>query len=70
MLIERIKCAICGKEYKSITHTHTKKEHGMTLREYMEQFPDSPIHAEQADAKVQEGKALLLDALNKSMFGN
>lgn len=66
MLINRVKCALCGKEYKSITHTHTMKEHGMTLREYMEQFPDAPIHMEQVAAKVQESKDLLLDSLNRN----
>lgn len=66
MLISRVKCVLCGKEFKSVTHTHTMKEHGMTLREYMEQFPNEPIHMEQVANKVQEQKDLLLDSLNRN----
>ena len=62
MIIPRIKCEICGKEFKSISHTHTLKEHGMTLKEYMAQFPDAPIHREQVE--VDESN-LLLDGLKR-----
>lgn len=70
MLIRKIKCEVCGKEFKSVTHTHTMKEHGMTLKEYMQMYPDAPIHAEQLEQKESERKTLLLDALNKSRFAN
>lgn len=66
MLINKVKCVLCGKEYKSITHTHTMKEHGMSLREYMEQFPDEPIHMEQVAGRVEEGRNLLLDSLQRN----
>ena len=34
-----INCKICGKEFKKITNTHLKKEHSITMQEYMHLFP-------------------------------
>ena len=40
-----IKCEICGKDFKQITVSHLKK-HNMTMKEYRDKFPDSPIVCE------------------------
>jgi len=34
----KVKCRICGKEFKRITHTHLKKIHNMSIDEYMETY--------------------------------
>lgn len=42
---EKIKCQVCGKEFKQIHHRHVK-QHNLTIEEYKEQFPDAPINSE------------------------
>jgi len=42
---EKIKCQICGKEFKQIHYRHTKK-HNLTIEEYKAKFPDAPINSE------------------------
>lgn len=36
-------CQLCGKEFKMITHKHLKYFHNMTIEEYKEKFPNSPM---------------------------
>ena len=64
MMITKVKCEICNKIFRSITASHLA-HHGITLREYMDKFPDSPIH-EEALEKPTDSKNLLLDALRKN----
>jgi hypothetical protein len=47
---EKIKCQICGKEFKQIHHRHVK-QHGLTIEEYKNKFPDSPINSEASSQK-------------------
>lgn len=42
---EKIKCQICGKEFKQIHFRHVK-QHNLTIEEYKEKFPDAPINSE------------------------
>lgn len=65
MLIKKVSCELCGRQFKAITHTHLVKDHGMSLKEYMTQFPDSPLYEEVISEK-SEKRGLLLDALNKN----
>jgi uncharacterized Zn finger protein (UPF0148 family) len=34
-------CQMCGKVFKSITPTHLKKDHDMTILQYKQDFPDA-----------------------------
>lgn len=70
MLIKRVKCELCGKEFKAISHTHLVKHHDVTLREYMVMFPDAPIYEKAISAPsngADQGKTLLLDAVKRVM---
>ena len=40
-----IECKLCGKKLLRITNTHLWKEHSMSMEEYAELFPTSPIDA-------------------------
>jgi len=40
-----VTCAICGKEYKSITPTHLSHKHNTTIKKYQERFPNAEIYA-------------------------
>ena len=62
MLISRVTCELCGKPFGQITHSHLMKAHGISIKEYVEAFPDSALF-EQDAPKKRDGKALLLDAL-------
>jgi hypothetical protein len=44
-ILPKIKCKICGREFKFITVTHLKT-HDITICEYREQFPDALIVSE------------------------
>lgn len=63
MLINKVVCELCGREFRAISHTHLMKEHDMTLREYMARFPEAPLYEKVVNEKP-DGKELLLDALN------
>lgn len=41
---EKIKCQVCGKEFKQIHARHTK-QHGLTIDEYKSRFPQAPINS-------------------------
>lgn len=64
MLIGKVACALCGRKFKAITHTHLVKEHDMTMRQYMDQFPEAPLYEEVSEGPA-DGKELLLDALSR-----
>ena len=66
MLIGRITCELCGRPFKAITHTHLVKEHDMSLREYMDRFPEAPLYEEVVPNPERESKGLLLDVLNRN----
>jgi len=38
-----VTCQLCRKEFKSLTPTHLKKAHGITMAEYRARFPDAPL---------------------------
>jgi GTP cyclohydrolase I len=40
---DTIDCKLCHKSFKKITNTHLWKEHRITVDDYREQFPDSPL---------------------------
>lgn len=63
MIIQRPTCQLCGKQFKQITHTHLSKAHGMSLKEYMIQFPDAPLYEGETG---NNGKELLLDSLRRN----
>ncbi|OQB41046.1 MAG: hypothetical protein BWY04_01076 [candidate division CPR1 bacterium ADurb.Bin160] len=52
-----VECQICKKQFKAITPRHLLKYHDMTIQEYREQFPDSPIRF-QKDKNVEEESPL------------
>lgn len=45
-----IKCQICGKEFKQIHHRHTQ-QHGLTIAQYKDKFPNAPIISEAASQR-------------------
>ncbi len=49
-----VRCQICNKEFKSLTATHIKL-HDMTLKEYTEKFPDSPLTCLNMREKISVG---------------
>ena len=66
MLIGKITCELCGRQFKAITHTHLVKAHGISLREYIDRFPDAPLYEEVVKNPEGVEKNLLLDALNRN----
>ena len=52
-VLPKIKCEICGKEYKQITDTHLKT-HDMTMHEYRKQFPDAPLVSDSLKRRLFE----------------
>lgn len=40
-----VRCEICQKEFKRITHFHTENMHGVTLAEYRELFPSTNLES-------------------------
>ena len=51
--MEKIKCEICGNLYGVISPTHVKN-HGLSLREYKELYPNSPIVSDEVSKKLAE----------------
>ena len=57
-----IECVICHKKYFFITDSHLKKEHGISVAEYHEKYPDAPLRSEdkapvkQTQSKFKKGK--------------
>ena len=51
----KVKCEICGREFEFISSTHLKT-HGITTREYRDQFPDAPLMSEGLRKKTSESK--------------
>lgn len=45
-------CECCKKEFKQITATHLRKEHGITFEEYKKMFPDSKTLAISSRTKI------------------
>lgn len=41
---DTIHCMICNKKFRQIHYRHVK-QHGLTIEEYKQQFPDSPINS-------------------------
>ncbi len=46
MSIDLIQCAVCRESMKAISWRHLAKHHSLTLSEYKEQYPNSPIRSE------------------------
>ena len=66
MLISKVSCELCNRQLKAITHTHVMKEHGISLREYMDTFPNADLYETAQETVVESNKGLLLDALNRN----
>ena len=47
---EKVKCQVCGKEFKQIQYRHTK-QHNLTIAEYKEKFPNAPIISQAASSR-------------------
>jgi len=45
--IDFVVCRLCQKHFKSISNTHLRNYHNMTVREYMKEFPDTLIQSEE-----------------------
>lgn len=45
---EKIKCALCGKQFSQITGKHLKNKHNVSYQEYIEQFPNHPLRSEKS----------------------
>lgn len=50
-----ITCKLCGKEFGSITPTHLKTKHNITVAEYREKFPDAPLRSPEACLGTSQG---------------
>lgn len=57
-----IECEICHRKFFFITDSHLKKEHGISVAEYHEKYPDAPLRSEdkapvkQTQSKFKKGK--------------
>ena len=51
--MSKIKCKICEKEFERISYSHLKT-HGITHKEYCEQFPDAPLISEELRKQISE----------------
>lgn len=40
---ERLRCMLCGSEYRRITPSHLNRKHGIELTEYRDRFPDARL---------------------------
>jgi hypothetical protein len=50
-----IKCGICGKEFKNITHTHLKM-HNMSVNKYLSTFPQTRLSWNQGLTKKDDSR--------------
>ena len=49
-----IKCAICGKEFKTITPNHLKS-HWIKIQSYRILFPNAPLRSEETRQTISNG---------------
>lgn len=57
-ILPKIRCEICGREFKQITSTHLKT-HGITICKYKEQFPGALLISDALKRKSLEKRRLL-----------
>jgi len=46
-----IKCELCGNIFKQITASHLKREHQISIKEYLEKFPEAVIYRHREETK-------------------
>lgn len=51
--MEKVKCELCGKEFRSIS-MHCFQKHGITIKEYREKFPNSPTCTEEFKKEIHD----------------
>ena len=64
-----IQCEICKKQLNTITTSHVKT-HGITLKEYISQFPDSPTVSPEVSKKLSDRTKKLNSNRDYSMIGS
>lgn len=64
MIFKKVTCKLCNKQFGQITHTHLVRMHNITLKEYIEQFPDAELCV--VEDKIKDNKQLLLDAVKRT----
>lgn len=52
-----VTCRLCRKEFKSITPTHLKKAHSLTMAEYRARFPEAALRDVSEGQRVNYSKA-------------
>lgn len=61
----KIKCKICKKKFKSITNTHLKNKHNLSVNEYKNKFPKAPIVSKNTSKKLSKISKERFNTLNK-----
>lgn len=49
--MQKVKCRICGVTLFKVTATHLRRVHNMTMKDYLEKFPDEKIEGENVERK-------------------
>lgn len=50
--MEFIQCRLCGRHFEEITTSHLRTEHGISLRQYEEMYPDAPTMTGERSRKL------------------
>lgn len=58
-------CQLCFKKFKTITNTHLKKEHGITLKSYIDKFPNYPTVSEEVKKRRYKNHSKTMSRLRR-----
>lgn len=53
-----INCEICKKEFRQITENHLKYKHGITLKEYIDRYPDAVLISESLRKELRDNNPM------------
>jgi len=67
---ERIKCEICGKQFKQITQKHLRNKHNIDLDEYKIKFPSSELSTKNRAGKYKSFKHPNKGKTYSEIYGN
>jgi uncharacterized Zn finger protein (UPF0148 family) len=65
----KVSCAVCGKRFKIITPRHLK-QHNLTLKDYKNRYPNSPISGDLFSVSTKYGKTNIFKNNNKDIKSN
>src|SRR5687768_13458021 len=57
------KCLICGKQYKTVNHSHLWSQHQVTLSEYQQYFSRAAVHPRKPEILTPLGDGLCISEI-------